>query len=154
MVDSKTFESSLVRLVDFYNLTKKNVIHSDFFHVENNWLRNLQFSHTFIHFLKLFNTSYLKNRDILYLPFILKFFREMPSLNRNEKIASLECGKEYTRLHASRHRRTYGAFKCLNCNFYTYRIEELTKHFKKKHCQHKVKLCAQQSPNTLQEKVK
>ena len=44
--------------------------------------------------------------------------------------------------------------KCSNCNFYTYSSEELANHFKKKHFQHNVKLCAQQSPNTLQEKVK
>ena len=75
----------------------------------------------------------------------------MQSLNRNERVACLECGREYIRLHSSRHR---DVLKCSNCNFYTYSSEELTKHFKKKHCQHNVKFCAQQSPNTLQEKVK
>ena len=78
----------------------------------------------------------------------------MLSLNRNKKVACLESGREYTRLHASRHRRTCGVLKCSNCNFFTYCSEELTNHFKKKHCQHNVNLCAQQSPNTLQEKVK
>ena len=78
----------------------------------------------------------------------------MPSLNRNERVACLECGREYTRKDASRHRRTCGVLKCSNCNFYTYSSEELTNHFKKKHCQHNVKLCALQSPNTHQEKVK
>ena len=78
----------------------------------------------------------------------------MPSLNRNERVACLECGREYTRKDASRHRRTCGVLKCSNCIFYTYSSEELTNHFKKKPCQHNVKLCAQQSPNTLQEKVK
>ena len=78
----------------------------------------------------------------------------MPSLNRNERVACLECGREYTRLHASRHHRTCGVLKSSNCNFYTYSSAELTNHFMKKHCQHNVKLCAQQSPNTLQENIK
>ena len=79
----------------------------------------------------------------------------MPSLNRKERVACLECGREYIRLQASKHRRTCGILKCSNCKFYTYSSEELTNHFKKKHCQHNnVKLCAQQPPNTLQEKVK
>ena len=78
----------------------------------------------------------------------------MPSLNRNETVACFECGREYTRLHASRHRRTCGVLKFSNCNFYTYSSEELTNHVKKKHCHHNVKLCAQQSPNTFQEQVK
>ena len=40
--------------------------------------------------------------------------------------------------------------------FFTYSSEELTNHIKKKHsfCQYNVKFCAQQSPNTLQQKVK
>ena len=78
----------------------------------------------------------------------------MPSLNRNERVACLECGREYTHKDASRHRRTCGVLKCSNCNFYTYSSEELANHFKKKHSQHNIKLFAQQTPNTLQEKVK
>ena len=78
----------------------------------------------------------------------------MPSLNRNERVACLECGGEYTHKNASRHRRTWCVLKCSNCNFYTYSSEELANHFKKKHFQHNVKLCAQQPPKTLQEKVK
>ena len=78
----------------------------------------------------------------------------MPSLNRNERVACLECGREYTHKDASRHLRTCGVLKCSNCNVYTYSSEELANHFKKKHSQHYVKLCAQQSPNTLHEKVK
>ena len=78
----------------------------------------------------------------------------MPSLNRNERIPCLECGREYTRLQASRHRKHRGVLECSNCNFYTYSSDELTNHVKKKYCQHIIKLCAQQSQNTLQEKVK
>ena len=78
----------------------------------------------------------------------------MPSLNRNERIACVECGREYTRLHASRHRKHCGVLKCSNCNFYRYSSEELTNHIKKKHCQHDVELSAQQAQKKLQEKVK
>ena len=94
--------------------------------------------------------------EILNLPSILSLLIEMSSLNRNERVARLECGRDYTRLHASRHRRTCGVLKCSNCNFHTYSSEELTNLFNKKHSsfQHNVKLCAQQSPNTLQENVK
>ena len=73
----------------------------------------------------------------------------MPSLNRNERVACLECGRYYTHKNASRHRRTCSVLK-----FYTYSSEELANHFKKKHSQHNIKVCAQQTPNTLQEKVK
>ena len=78
----------------------------------------------------------------------------MLSLNRNERGACLECGREYTLKDASKHRRTCGVLKCSICNFYTYSSEELANHFKKKHNQHNVKLCAHHSPKTLQEKIK
>ena len=78
----------------------------------------------------------------------------MWSVNGNERVAGLECGREYTRKDASRHRKHCDVLKCSICNFYTYSIEELTNHNKKKHCQHNFKLCAQHSPNTLRDKVK
>ena len=79
----------------------------------------------------------------------------MPSLNKNEKIACLKFGKEYTGEDASRHCKHCGFFKCYSCNFYTYSSEEFNNHIEKKHnnCQHNVKLCAQQSRHILQEKV-
>ena len=89
------------------------------FNVKNNWLKILLFLFSFIHFLRLFNSSYLKIWYILNLPFNLSFLIEMPSLNRNERVACLERGRENTRLHASRHRRTCGVLKSSNCNFYT-----------------------------------
>ena len=70
----------------------------------------------------------------------------MPSLNRNERVACLECGREYTHKDASRHRRRCGVLKCSNCTFYTYSSEELANNFKKKHSQYNIKLCAQQTP--------
>ena len=111
----------------------------------------------FIHFYSTFEAIqliYLKIWYNLNLPFNFSLLIEMPSLNRNERAACLECGREYNHLHASRHRRTCSVLKCSKCNIYTYSSEELINYFRKKHCQHKFKLCAQQSPNTLQEKVK
>ena len=63
------------------------------FHVKNNWLISLLFLFTFIQFLRLFNPSYLKIWYILNLPFNLSLLIEMPSLNRNEGVACLECGR-------------------------------------------------------------
>ena len=88
----------------------------------------------------------------------------MPSMNRNEIVACLECGRDYTRLDLSstvtfqdlsRHRKHCDVSKCSNCNFYTHGSEELTNHMKKKQysCQHKNNLCAQQSQKTIQEEV-
>ena len=51
---------------------------------------------------------------------------EMPSLDRNEKVACPEFGRDYTRIDMSRHPRICGVLKCSNCNFYTYSSEELT----------------------------
>ena len=77
----------------------------------------------------------------------------MPSLNRNERVACLESCREYTRKDALGHRTPCAVLKC---NFYTYSSKELTNHIKEKQssCQSIVKLCAQQSSNTFQEKVK
>ena len=75
----------------------------------------------------------------------------MPSLNRNERIACLEYGREYIRFHASRHRKHCGVLKCSNCNFYTYSSEELNNHIKKKHCQHNDIMCPAVSKHTPRE---
>ena len=62
----------------------------------------------------------------------------MASLNRNEKVAFLECGREYTRKDAST------------------QSNHITNHIKRKpySCQSNVELCAEQSRNTLHDKVK
>ena len=126
-----------------------------FFHVKNNCSRNLLFLFTFTHFLSLFNFSFLKTWDILNQPFFFLFLPiKMPLLNRNKRNACLECGREYTRKDASRHRKHCDVLKCSNCNFYTFSSEELTNHIKMKQCQYSVKVCARQSQKTLQEKVK
>ena len=125
-----------------------------FFNVKNIWLKILLFLFNFFSFFEAIQLIFLKKIGyILNLPFNFSVLIEMPSLNRNERVACLECGREYTHKDASRHRRTCGNLKCSNCNFYTYNSKELANHFKKKHSQHNIKLCAQQSPNILQEKV-
>ena len=63
------------------------------FHVKNNWLISLLFLFTFIHFLRIFSSSYLKIWYILNLPFNLSLLFEMSSLNRNERVVCLECGR-------------------------------------------------------------
>ena len=75
----------------------------------------------------------------------------MPLLNKNKRNACLECGQEYTRKDASRHRKHCDVLKCSNCNFYTTSSEELTNHIKMEQCQYNVKVCARQSQKTLQE---
>ena len=89
-----------------------------FFHVKKNCLRNLLFQFIFIHFLRLLIFSFLKIWDILNLPFFLFLHIEMPSLNRSERIACLESGREYTRKDASSHRKHCDVLLCSNCNFY------------------------------------
>ena len=108
-------------------------------------------------FLRLLNSSFLKTWDFLNRPFFLKFlFSGWDAVMEYERFACLECGREYTRKDASKHRKHCGVFKFSNCNFYTYSSKELTNHIIKKYyfCEHNDKLCAQQSQNTLQEKVK
>ena len=61
-----------------------------FFHVKSNWLRNLLFLFIFIHFLRLFNFSFLTIWDIQYLPLFLFLLIELTSLKRKEKIACLD----------------------------------------------------------------
>ena len=77
---------------------------------------------------------------------------EMPSLNRNERFACAEFGREYTRTDASRHRKHCGVSNCL---LYIYSSKELTYYIKKKHyfSQQNVKYGkdAQQSQNTPRE---
>ena len=97
-----------------------------------------------IHFYSFFEAIQLfssKNLGHSKSPnFSFFFLVEMPALNSNEKIACLECGREYTRKDASRHRNHCDVSKCSNCYFYTCSSEELTNHIKKKHCQHNVQL--------------
>ena len=145
----------MVRLDGFVSARLNSISLLILIHAENIWLRNLLFLFFFIHFLRLFNFSFLKIWETLSLPFFLSLLIVMPSLNRNESVACLECGGECTRKDASSHRKHFEVLKCSNCNFYTYSSKELTTHIKKKHnsCQHNVKLCAQQPPNSHQEKI-
>ena len=51
--------------------------------------------------------EYVKVSYILNLPFNHSLLIEMPSLNRNERVACLECGREYTFYSLAGHNITY-----------------------------------------------
>ena len=126
LVGSKTFENSLVRLVDFISARLNSISILIFFHVKNNCLRNLLFLFTFIHFLSLFNFTFLKIRDILNLSFFFFYLLRCRHWKETKKLHVLNVAENSS--------------------------EELTDHIKKKNHQLNVKLCAQQSQNTLQQK--
>ena len=145
MVDSKTFEDSIVKKVIVISARLNSRSKLIFFHFKNNWLRN---SHNyfclrlfFFEAIQLFFSKNLGHSKSRFFSQPLSKIIEMPSLNRNERVACLECGREYTRKDVSRHRNHCGVLKCSNCNFYTYSNEELANHIKKKHFspEHKVK---------------
>ena len=61
-----------------------------FFHVKKNWLKlHITVFVYLCSLLRLFNSSFLNIWDILNFPFFLFLLFEMPSLNRNEKVAWL-----------------------------------------------------------------
>ena len=93
MLDSNWLIAKLLKTpwLDGINLNSARINSKSiqiFFHVKSNWLRNLLFLFNFIHFLSLFNFSFLKIWDFLNLPFIFNLF--LCLLNRNEKIACLD----------------------------------------------------------------
>ena len=57
----------------------------------------------------------------------------MPSLNRNEKMKCEDCGKEYRRDHAARHRKSCqaGIISCPDCKYFTYNKQEMNYHVAK-----------------------
>ena len=59
----------------------------------------------------------------------------MPSLNRNEKVKCEDCGKEYRRADAARHRKSCvrGVISCPQCNYWTYNQQKMNFHTSKKH---------------------
>ena len=59
----------------------------------------------------------------------------MPSLNKNEKVKCEDCGKEYRRDNAARHRKSCvrGVISCPECNYCTYNQQEMNFHTSKKH---------------------
>ena len=71
-----------------------------FFHVENNWLISLLFLFTFIHFLRLFNSPYLKNWYILNLPFNFSLLlRCRHSLETKKLHVLIVAGNTLTKMH-------------------------------------------------------
>ena len=83
---------------------------------------------------------------------------EMPSLDRNLKVACPEFGRDYTRIDTLRHPRTCGVLKCSNCNFYTYSSAEITDRDHNLYRTSKTLVKngkdAQQAPNTLESRKK
>ena len=65
----------------------------------------------------------------------LLFFFQMPALNREEKVKNVDCGKEYSRANAARHRKTSvrGFISRPVCNYCTYNQQEMNFHTIKKH---------------------
>ena len=61
----------------------------------------------------------------------------MPALNRNEKVKCEDCGKEYRRSDAARHRKSCagGVISCPERNFCIYNQQEMNYHAAKKHAQ-------------------
>ena len=61
----------------------------------------------------------------------------MPALNRNEKVKCGDCGKEYRRSDAARHRKSCarGVISCPECNYCTYNQQEMNYHAAKRHAQ-------------------
>ena len=59
----------------------------------------------------------------------------MPALNRNEKVKSEDCGKDYRRANAARHRKSCvrGVISCPECSYCTYNQQEMNFHTSKKH---------------------
>ena len=59
----------------------------------------------------------------------------MPALNRNEKKKCEDCGKEYRRADAARHRKSCvrGVISCPECNYCSYNQQEMNFHSSKKH---------------------
>ena len=62
----------------------------------------------------------------------------MPAINQNEKVKCKDCGQEYRRSCAPRHRNRcekQEEHKCPNCHFYTKSKEEMDHHVAKKHAE-------------------
>ena len=59
----------------------------------------------------------------------------MPAINRNEKLKCDDCGKEYSRANAARHRKSCvrGVISCPECDYCTYNQQEMNFHASKKH---------------------
>ena len=71
-----------------------------FFLVKNNWLISLLFLFTFIHFLRLFNSPYLKIWYILYLPFNFSLLlRCLHSIETKELHVLNVAGITLTKMH-------------------------------------------------------
>ena len=81
---------------------------------------------------------YLKNKlqNSLFILRLQKSVAIMPALNRNEKVVCDNCGKQYVRQQAARHKKSCqgGTLSCPKCpNYSTKSQAELSYHIAKKH---------------------
>ena len=81
---------------------------------------------------------YLKNKiqNSLFILHLQNSVAIMPALNRNEKVVCDNCGKQYVRAHAARHKKSCqgGTLSCPKCpNYSTKSQAELSYHIAKKH---------------------
>ena len=91
----------MVRLDDFFSARLNSISHLIFFKVKIfNWLISLLFLFTFIHFLRLFNASYLKFWYISNLPFNFSFLlRCRHSIETKELHVLNVAGNTLTKMH-------------------------------------------------------
>ena len=87
----------------------------------------------------------------MYFSFILlqaksPTFFQMPALKRNEKVKCEDCGKEYSRANAARHRKSCqsGIISCPDCKYFTNNKQEMNYHVAKKHSSPN---CKKESPS-------
>ena len=96
---AKHLESPWLDWINFISARLKSRSFLISFHFEYNWLRKSHNCYNlFYPLLRLFNSSFLKTWD-LFLLFIHSSLIMMPSLSKNERVACLDCGRDYTRLH-------------------------------------------------------
>ena len=90
----------MVRLVVFFSARLNSISILIFFHVKNNYLISLLFLFNFIHFSRLFNSSYLKNWYISNLPFNFSLLlRCRHSIETKELHVLNVVGNTLTKMH-------------------------------------------------------
>ena len=158
LLDSKTFENSMVRLDDIFSARLKSISILIFFHVKSNWLKFDTTVFYLYSLLRLLNSSFLKIWDIINFPLSLSLLFEMPSLNRNETVAWLEWAENTHDVKMRQDIVSTVAFKSVPIFIFIHIAARnsliIPKNNKHSSYHHNVKLCAQQSQNAFQERVK
>ena len=103
-------------MIYFSAWPSKKISNLIFSHVKNNkweiYISVFIYFFSFFQAIQLFLSKNLRHSKPPIYSQILSFLLEIPSLNRNEKVTCLECGREYAQKDASRHRRICGVLKC------------------------------------------